>query len=140
MRKRYDIATILKRATEVGIEVTIEGERLKIQARHGTMTEQARVVLQEYEQEILHYLQNQEILPLCSICLMMNIKTVAFFDHEGRLYCENHYPTGKRDRLVEVLAHPVVSEIMRTFNVNKVEILDASDTSHTFERSREQSA
>jgi hypothetical protein len=53
---RYDAPTLLDRARELGIEVSTDGQALKLRARTGAISEKARAVLAAHKQVLIAYL------------------------------------------------------------------------------------
>lgn len=135
--KRYDVLTILKRASELGIQVTLAGDdSLKLKAKPGVMTSKAKEVIRDYKQEIIAHLRmqqektcvlssaqpeslesaEQEIIEpsgkiaLCATCLEESGEETPALRSpasDGWMYCPRHHPEKRITTIYDELERPV---------------------------------
>lgn len=108
MIKTWDALTILNRATVLGIEISLAGEKLILESDNPIEPKVKEVVKahksiliahlkkQQAEQqaELEAWLATQEVEPeLCSTCFEQGLETPALNEpHEGLMYCGEHHP------------------------------------------------
>ena len=96
--KRWNVEAILKRASDLEIEVLLVEGNLELHAAPGVLSEKATAIFREYKQEIIDYLRSQYSQLLlnapttCATCgFNMNIRddTIQFYyDAAGQCFCE----------------------------------------------------
>jgi hypothetical protein len=122
MTQRYDVSAILRRAAELEIELSMDGDHLKIRAKNGTVTPHILSVLKAHKQALLDYLKAEQNLvgepeaPLCATCLDEGREREALsYDYQGIMYCAEHMPDeGKRAQ--SPLDDPVVKKAIALFS------------------------
>jgi hypothetical protein len=113
--KRYSIETILARASQLDIVLSLRDGKLVTQS-HNPIPDKAMAVFREYKTELVDYLTEQERAyqlreqqaiaeyeqtlqncpALCAACLgpvdsPESVETHATREHEGMMYCNAHY-------------------------------------------------
>ena len=100
--KRWNVEAILKRASDLEIEVLLVEGNLELHAAPGVLSEKATAIFREYKQEIIDYLRSQysQLLlnaPTRCTCCGMDMEQEPgkgkqfYYDAAGQCYCEEHW-------------------------------------------------